>query len=101
MNPQKRRIKRQAKAGLDDREDVVVHLTPGEAGSGIQLGIKSKVYSMFGEQIRASVLEVLEDYNLTDLKVEIDDKGALDFVIRARLMAAIERALGEAPEVRA
>ena len=101
MNPQKRTINHPAKAGLDDREDVLVHLTPGEAGSGIRLDIKSKVYSMFGEQIRTSALEVLEDYNLTDLKVEIDDRGALDFVIRARLMAAIERALDMAPEVRA
>ncbi|HID71459.1 MAG TPA: citrate lyase acyl carrier protein, partial [Thermoplasmata archaeon] len=92
------RIKKEATAGLDDKGDVIVRLLPGEPGSGIDLNIESTVKSMFEKQIRASVLQVLTSYNLTDLKVSIEDKGALDYVIRARVTTAVERALNPTME---
>ena len=95
MKSQARIIYREAKAGLDDRGDVVVHLSPAEKGTGVQLDLESRVMSMFGDQIRASVLDVIENYELTDLKVRVVDRGALDYVIRARLITAIERAVRE------
>jgi len=95
MQSQARGIYRESKAGLDDRDDVVVHLFPAAKGTGVQLEIESRVMSMFGDQIRASVLDVIENYRLTDLKVRVYDRGALDYVIRARLIAAIERAVRE------
>ncbi len=64
-----RKIFREAKAGLQDKGDVVIHLKPGPDGSGIQLDIKSKVMALFGSQIRASVLEEIAAYGLTDLIV--------------------------------
>jgi citrate lyase subunit gamma (acyl carrier protein) len=51
--------------------------------------------SMFGDQIRASVLEVIDSYGLTDVHVSVRDQGALDYAIRARVQAAIERAIRE------
>ena len=63
--------------------------------SGIQIEIESTVKSLFGDQIRASVLGVVEGYGLTDLKLAIRDQGALDYAIRARVQTAIERALKE------
>jgi citrate lyase subunit gamma (acyl carrier protein) len=95
MKSQTRVIYRETKAGLDDRGDVVVCLSPAEKGTGVQLEIESRVMSMFGDQIRASVLDVIENYELTDLKVQVHDRGALDYVIRARLTTAIERAMKE------
>ena len=89
------KILREAKAGLDDRSDVLVCVSPGEAGSGVQLEIESTLMSLFGDQIRASVLEVVEGYNLADLRLTVRDRGALDYAIRARVQAAIERALKE------
>ena len=85
----------EAKAGLDDRGDVLVCLSPGEVNSGIQLVIESTLMSLFGDQIRASVLEVVKGYGLNDLKLTIRDRGALDYAIRARVQTAIERALKE------
>lgn len=90
-----RKILCEAEAGLQDKGDVVIHLTPGPDGSGIQLDIKSKVMALFGDQIRASVLEEIAAYNLTDLRVSVRDEGALDYAIRARVQTAIERALRE------
>lgn len=89
------RILREAKAGLDERGDVLVCLSPAEENSGIQIAIESTLKSLFGDQIRASVLGVIEGYGLKDLKMTVRDQGALDYAIRARVQTAIERALKE------
>jgi citrate lyase subunit gamma (acyl carrier protein) len=89
------KILREAQAGLQDKGDVVVRLAPAEAQSGVHLEIESKVMSMFGDQIRASVLEIIESYGLTDVHVSVRDQGALDYAIRARVQTAIERATRE------
>lgn len=95
METATRKIFREAEAGLQDKGDVVIHLKPGPDRSGIQLDIKSKVMALFGDQIRASVLEEIAAYGLTDLIVSIRDEGALDYAIRARVQTAIERAIRE------
>jgi citrate lyase subunit gamma (acyl carrier protein) len=89
------RILREAKAGLDERGDVLVCITPAEENSGIQIDMESTLMSLFGDQIRASVLGVVEEYGLKDLKLTIRDQGALDYAIRARVQTAIERAVKE------
>ena len=88
-------ILRESKAGLDEKGDIVVCLSPGKKNSGIQIEIESTVKSLFGDQIRASVMGVVEEYGITNLKLAIYDQGALDYAIRARVQTAIERALKE------
>jgi len=95
MVSEPRKILREAEAGLQDKGDVIVKLTPGPEGSGVSLDIESKVMALFGEQIKASVLEEIAAHNLTDVQVTIRDNGALDYAIRARVEAAIERAIRE------
>ena len=41
---------------------------------------------------KATIREVLEDFGVNDAMVAVVDKGALDFVIRARMQCAICRA---------
>jgi citrate lyase subunit gamma (acyl carrier protein) len=89
------RVLREAKAGLDDRGDVIVSIAPAEENSGVQIDLESTLMTLFGDQIRSSVLEVVEGYGLKDLKLTIRDQGALDFAIRARVRTAIERAARE------
>jgi citrate lyase subunit gamma (acyl carrier protein) len=93
--PRTARILREAKAGLDERGDVLVCLSPAEENSGVQIDIESTLMSLFGDQIRASALGVIEGYGLTDLKLTVRDQGALDYAIRARVQTAIERAVKE------
>ena len=93
--PRTAKILREAKAGLDERGDVLVCLSPAEENSGVQIDIESTLMSLFGDQIRASVLGVVEGYGLNDLKLTVRDQGALDYVIRARVQTAIERAVKE------
>ncbi len=95
MVTETRKIFHEAEAGLQEKGDVVIQLKPGPDGSGIQLDINSKVIALFGDQIRASVLQEIEEYGLTDMSVAVRDQGALDYAIRARVQTAIERAIRE------
>lgn len=57
----------------------------------IEVVIISKNHLLFGQQIHRTVLEVLGDYHITCGRITVEDGGALDFVIRARLKTALER----------
>lgn len=70
------------------RSDCFVSITKGK---GEVIKLKSKVDSLFGDSIRELCLAVLHHFNVRDVVVEIDDSGALPFVIAARLEAAIQK----------
>lgn len=59
-----------------------------------EIRLRSKVESLYGDSIRDLCHEVLSHYNLRNVLVEIEDKGALPFVIAARLEAAIRQLTG-------
>ena len=58
---------------------------------GIEVKLVSKVERMFGNQIRQQVSEVMESLGVSDALVEIEDSGALPFVIGARIEAAVKQ----------
>lgn len=88
------RLRHGASAGTDESGDVLVTVEPLETGVEIQL--TSTVERMFGAAIRASVLDVLNHCGVEACRVTIQDKGALDYVIRARMETALLRAWKEA-----
>ena len=47
------------------------------------------------DAIRAAALDVLKEQNVSDARVRLTDRGALDCVIRARVETAVARAKGE------
>lgn len=57
----------------------------------LEIVIESIVYDQFKDQIESVIKDVLKEMNQTSLFVHIQDKGALDYAIRARLMTAILR----------
>ena len=71
-------------------EAVQSTLRPNPNG-GVQLNLRSDVMAQFGDAIRDTVLEELKKFDLNDVVVDVEDKGALDFVIRSRLQCAICR----------
>jgi citrate lyase subunit beta/citryl-CoA lyase len=73
--------------GEEIRSDLWVQLELRDAG-GIELDLDSRVEPYFGEAIRAQVQEVMDALGVTDAHLEIEDTGALPFVIEARLEAA-------------
>lgn len=84
-------LKHPAVAGTLESSDVQVTIHPNP-GKGLNIHIESIVKAQFGEAILESVKEVILFFNLTDASVYLVDKGALDWVIRARVQAAICRA---------
>lgn len=86
------KIKKAAKAGRLDTSDILVELEPIETDE-IELDIESSVKRLFGERIKEVVLETLNQFDLSGVRCKVIDDGALDYVIRARVEAAIKRAM--------
>ncbi|WKZ60933.1 MAG: aldolase/citrate lyase family protein [Cyclobacteriaceae bacterium] len=76
--------------GEKDRSDCRVALEITASG-GIQIELVSKVKSLYGDTIIRISKEVLKFFLIEHAKLIIEDKGALDFVICARLEAAIKQ----------
>ncbi len=74
------------------RSDCWIAVSPRESG-GITISLKSKVESMYGDSIRKLITDGLEVLGVGHADVEIEDAGALPFVIAARLEAAVKRVL--------
>lgn len=72
------------------RSDCFVEVSLHET-IGNSIRIESKVKSLYGKSIRELCLSVLDFFELKNAQVFIDDKGALPFVIAARLEAAIKQ----------
>ena len=86
-------INRASVAGTLESSDVYVELSPSD--SGIEIELDSVVLDQFGEDIRRTVSEVLEENGVRSARISLVDRGALDCVIRARVETAILRAKGE------
>lgn len=71
------------------RSDVWVAVTPKSKG-GIKIHLKSKVKTLFGRQIQTLTEKILQFFELENAVVDIEDSGAVDFVLAARLEAAIK-----------
>ena len=86
------KIQKEAMAGTLESSDLLVKVVPN---TGIEIIINSDVNKQFGDQIRAVVNNTLNELNLTDGLIIIDDKGALDCAIKARVQCAVLRGAEE------
>ena len=84
-------LKKPAVAGTLESSDVQITLRPN-LGQGIQIELQSDVKALFGQAIEETVRAVLAEFGVQDALVDVNDKGALDFVIRARMECAVCRA---------
>ena len=82
-------IKKAAMAGTLESSDAQITVEPGT--DGIELSIESSVIYQFGSQIRKVALDTLERLEVTNGRIVIVDKGALDCTIKARLECALYR----------
>lgn len=86
------KIVQPAIAGTLESSDLIVKVSPNE--NGLDVIINSEVYKQFGERITEVVNETLCAFNIQQGQIIVDDKGALDCVIRARMQVAILRGTG-------
>lgn len=87
---QKNTIATTGNNGERDRSDCAVTVELKESG-GIEIQLKSKVAVLYGEDIRRLTNQVVDFFSLRHAFISIEDKGALPFVLAARLEAAIKK----------
>lgn len=85
------KIVKEAVAGTLESSDVMVRIAPSD-NPQIDLQVNSSVAKQFGDIIRQTVLDTLSKLDVTSAQVIIDDKGALDCILQARIQAAVLRA---------
>ncbi len=82
-------LKKKAVAGTLESSDMLIMLEPGDGK--IEIELESSVEKQFGKQIRELMMDVLKRYEIDNVKIKAVDKGAIDYVIKARLTTAIYR----------
>lgn len=75
-------------AGTLESNDALITVRPSDE---LVIRIESIVYDYFSEQIKKTILDTLKELGIEKIDVLCQDKGALDYTIRARLITAIER----------
>ncbi len=76
--------------GKKVRSDCHIEMEICNSG-GRQIEIQSKVDVMFGKANRELINDILDFYNIENVKIQMFDTGALPFVIAARMEACIRK----------
>jgi citrate lyase subunit gamma (acyl carrier protein) len=79
-----------AVAGTLESNDILVTIS-GTGGSANSVSLSSIVINQFGPAIRAVIDQCLEASGLSGVEVTVQDKGALECTIKARMETAIAR----------
>jgi len=87
------KIVREALAGTLESSDLMVRVAPLD--ETLEVVLQSEVIHQFGDQIEKVVRETLAKLGIDAGLVVIEDKGALDCVIRARVQTAVQRAVDD------
>ena len=79
-----------AVAGTLESNDILI-TTSSAGGSANSVSLSSIVINQFGPAIRAVIDQCLEASGLLGVEVTVQDKGALECTIKARMETAIAR----------
>jgi citrate lyase subunit gamma (acyl carrier protein) len=85
-------IRRKASAGTMQSSDLMVVVEPLDR---LSIEIESTVKKQFEHLIRARIAETLEQLGVAAGRVQVSDRGALDYAIAARIETAVRRAAKE------
>lgn len=81
-------ISETTRAGRQDKADLELTIAPATDGT-ISVDLTSSVERLFGNRIRSYCSRYLNDCGVTSCSITAIDDGALDFVIKSRLEAAM------------
>lgn len=84
-------ICKKGQAGTMQSSDLMVSVEPADE---LIIEIESTVKKQFEHLIRARLEEVLAKNDVVTGRISVNDRGALDYAIQARLEAALQRAGG-------
>lgn len=85
-------VNKAAQAGTLESSDMLVAIAPAPEGAGVTINLASPTMRQYGAHIKTVILAVLQDCGVTDAVIDANDKGAVDFVIEARVKTALLRA---------
>lgn len=83
--------------GEDVRSDCLIKISLSSKG-GIKLNLESRVERLYGDHIHSLVLDIMKFFGLKNASIQIQDSGALDFVLAARMESAIRQLTGDTRE---
>ena len=86
-------IAKTAMAGTLESNDVMVRVSPGEGE--VVVRVQSIVVRQFGERMIEVAAETARSLGVKSVLIDLDDRGAVDCTIRARVETALLRAKGE------
>ena len=75
-------------AGSVESNDILITVQPANE---LIIEITSIVDAFFHDQIEKVIKETLQELGIKTIKVTCQDKGALDYTIKARLVTALTR----------
>lgn len=80
-----------SQAGTLESMDCLVTLREAQSGSGIKIEISGAGASRFKSAMEKKIQETLSSLGVKDIEVAVQDNGALDIVLGARVEAAYKR----------
>ena len=78
--------------GSGVRSDCFMRLEITSSG-GIQINLQSKVKTLYGDRILGLLQDIFKHFGIEHARLDVEDTGALDFVLAARLEAAIKKVI--------
>lgn len=87
-----------AQAGTLESSDALIMVEPVDTGFGRRIELTSSVMFQYGERVKQQITAMLDQLDVTDARIIVNDKGALDATICARVETAIRRSVAPIQE---
>lgn len=87
------KIINRAVVGSLESNDVMITIEPLK--NNLEISIESIVYDQFHEDIKRAVEDICNEFEVKCAKVSVNDRGALECTLKARMEVAIMRSKGE------
>jgi len=94
VKPKEVNTMRTAQAGTVESMDCLVTVSEAGPGTGISLTLAGASVARFSKAMDKAVRDTLDNLEITDVTVSVQDNGALDLVLKARVEAAVARLKG-------
>lgn len=88
------KIIKEAQAGSFESSDILILAEPVATGKGRKIELDSGVFAQYGDRILALINTILDENKVQDIHLKINDKGAIEPVIHARMETVLQRASG-------
>ena len=85
-------IIKEAMAGSLESSDCLIMVKPS---AKLEIEVESVVQKRYGEQIKAAIIETLKEMEITAGYYRIQDKGAVEYCLRARVATVTRRGCEE------